>query len=246
MAIASSVVLALLLGLVVVSLAPASARDRLRSLSGASFRLDTWRDSLRLAATSPLVGHGLGAFHDAYPRFKRGHESVRVEHAENDYLETLAETGLAGLVTALVALVLLFRAGAGRALGDRSAVVLGAGRGGLAALAALAVHSAFDFDLRIPSNAALAALVRRHGGRLRRTHVRVRSDAVQQRRSPWVPVSCWPACWRCRNARGGPRARKCAVRSRHRRGRCERCASDAPRRRSSRCCASGRPTPSPG
>ncbi len=150
--------LALLLGLVVVSLAPAPARERLRSLSGASFRLDTWRDSLRLAAASPLVGHGLGAFHDAYPRFKQGHESVRVEHAENDYLETLAETGIAGLLPALAALVLLFRAVAGRAPGDRSAVVLGAGRGGLAALAALAVHSAFDFDLRIPSNAALAAL----------------------------------------------------------------------------------------
>jgi O-antigen ligase len=155
-AIAASVALVLLLGLVVVALAPAPARERLHSLAGAEFRLDTWRDALRLAASSPLVGHGLGAFHDAYPRFKRGHEAVRVEHAENDYLETLAETGVVGLALALGTLLLLVRAVA-RAPRDGSAVVLGAGRGALAALAALAVHSAFDFDLRIPSNAALAA-----------------------------------------------------------------------------------------
>jgi len=157
-AIAASVSLVLLLGLAVVSLAPASARERLLSASGASFRLDTWRDALRLAATSPLLGHGLGAFHDAYPRFKQGYASVRVEHAENDYMETLAETGVVGLFAALVALVVLFRAVAGRARGERSPLVLGAGRGAMAALAALAVHSAFDFDLRIPSNAALGAL----------------------------------------------------------------------------------------
>lgn len=166
----SAAALALLLGIAVVSLAPASSRERLRSLGGASFRLDTWRDSLRLAATSPLLGHGLGAFHDAYPRFKRGHESVRVEHAENDYLETLAETGIVGLGLALAALFLLFRAVVGQAAGERSAVVLGASRGGLAALTALAVHSGFDFDLRIPSNAALAAFavaIAAAGARLR-------------------------------------------------------------------------------
>ena len=82
---------------ILVALVPPEAHERLRTLSGASFRLDTWRDSLRLAASSPVLGHGLGAFHDAYPRFKRGHGIVRVEHAENDYLETLAETGAPGL-----------------------------------------------------------------------------------------------------------------------------------------------------
>ncbi|HYN01800.1 MAG TPA: O-antigen ligase family protein, partial [Vicinamibacteria bacterium] len=85
-----SLVLVAVLGSILVALVPPEAHERLRTLSGASFRLDTWRDSLRLAASSPVVGQGLGAFHDAYPRFKRGHGIVRVEHAENDYLETLA------------------------------------------------------------------------------------------------------------------------------------------------------------
>jgi O-antigen ligase len=153
-----SLVLAGVLGSILVSLVPPEAHDRLRSLSGASFRLDTWRDALRLATSSPLLGHGLGAFHDAYPRFKRGHEIVRVEHAENDYIETLAETGAPGLVLALLgATFLLAAAGKGiAAFPDRA--VRGIGTGALAALAALAVHSAVDFNLRIPSNAALAAL----------------------------------------------------------------------------------------
>ena len=153
-----SLVLAAVLGSILVALVPPEAHERLRTLSGASFRLDTWRDSLRLAASSPVVGQGLGAFHDAYPRFKRGHGIVRVEHAENDYLETLAETGAAGLALAVAGLALLLgAAGRGIATGpDR--LVRGVGTGAAAALVAVAVHSAVDFNLRIPSNAALAAL----------------------------------------------------------------------------------------
>ena len=110
-----SLVLAGVLGSILVALVPPEAHERLRTLSGASFRLDTWRDSLRLAASSPVLGHGLGAFHDAYPRFKRGHGIVRVEHAENDYLETLAETGAPGLALAVAGLALLLAA-AGRGI----------------------------------------------------------------------------------------------------------------------------------
>ena len=147
------------LGLSLVALVPPEARERLHSVSGSSFRLETWRDSLRLTASSPILGQGLGAFHDAYPRFKSGLGDMRVEHAENDYLETLAETGVPGLAFAVTGLGLLLVAAARgvASAGDRT--VRGLGAGAVAALVALAVHSALDFDLRIPSNAALAALV---------------------------------------------------------------------------------------
>jgi O-antigen ligase len=155
----ASAVLAGVLLAILVALVPPEAHERVRTLSGASFRLDTWRDSLRLAASSPVVGHGLGAFHDAYPRFKRGHGIVRVEHSENDYVETAAEMGGLGLGLALAGFALvLAAAGRGIAAG-RDRAVRGIATGALAALAALAAHSAVDFNLRIPSNAALAALV---------------------------------------------------------------------------------------
>lgn len=145
------------LGVLLLALVPPEAQERMRSLGGASFRLDTWRDSVGMACTSPLVGQGLGAFHDAYPRFKHGHGLIRVEHAENDYLETLAEGGLVGLGLALAgaALLLLGRRGAARV----EPAVRGIGIGALGGLVALGVHSTVDFNLRIPSNAALAALL---------------------------------------------------------------------------------------
>ncbi len=159
-----SLVPPLVLGAIVASLLavalPREAHQRMQDLgSGSAFRLDTWGGAVRMAAGSPLVGQGLGAFHDAFPRYKRGHELIRVEHAENDFLETLGECGLVGLGFALAALVsLVARAWRGLHRGGHP-LVLGLGAGALAALMALAVHSAFDFNLRIPSNAALAALV---------------------------------------------------------------------------------------
>ncbi len=147
--------LAAVLAAVVIALAPPAAPARLSTLSGAAFRLETWRDALRLAGSSPLFGHGLGAFHDAFPRVKLDNGAQRVEHAESEYLETLAETGLVGLALALCGFGLLLR-GSGRAA--IPALPRGIARGGVAALVALALHSAVDFDLRLPSNAALAAL----------------------------------------------------------------------------------------
>ena len=158
-ALLPTLALAATLGLVLVALVPPQTHARMRTLGGASFRLDTWRDGLRLALSSPAVGTGLGAFHDAYPRFKRGHGLIRVEHAENDYVETLAETGGFGLAFVLLGGGLLLAAAA---RDDRSAsdgVVRGIGAGATAGLVALAVHSAVDFNLRIPSNAALAAVL---------------------------------------------------------------------------------------
>jgi len=148
----------ILLGVTLVGLVPREAQERITSLHGAPFRLETWKGALRLAGTSPLVGHGLGAFHDAYPRFKRDYGIVRVEHAENDYLETLAEAGALGLGLVLAGFARLLSAG-GRGIAEgHGAALRGIGQGALAALAALAVHSGVDFNLRIPSNAALAAL----------------------------------------------------------------------------------------
>src|SRR5262249_44332638 len=135
---------------------PSAARERLTTTAGASFRLDTWRGTLRMAAASPWAGHGLGSFADAYPRFKEGHGELRVEHAENDYLETLAEAGIPRLALALSALLVPARIAL---IARPSSPLRGLAAGSLGGLAALLVHSAFDFDLRIPSNAVMAALL---------------------------------------------------------------------------------------
>ena len=151
---------ALLLAALVYVL-PAEARDRVLTLAGVtsdqsgSYRLAVWRDTGHLARSSPWVGSGFGGFEDALTRFKTAAGQLAVEHAENDYLELLAEGGIValGLVAALAALALTRGLRGAASHGDRLA--RGLATGAAAGLVAIAVHSAFDFNLRIPSNALL-------------------------------------------------------------------------------------------
>jgi O-antigen ligase len=155
------VVSALLVSLATIVILPPEARERLGSVtagdrdSSTAFRAQVWRDSLRLSARSPLVGHGLGTFVDAFPPQKSGGGNLRIVHAENDYLELLAEAGVTGLLLALggaLAFGIHVLAGPEAGVGRlRRSVALGAASG----LAALAVHSLVDFNLRIPSNGLL-------------------------------------------------------------------------------------------
>ncbi len=144
---------------------PSEGRERVLSLVGVAsdssgrFRLGAWRDTLSLVARSPLLGQGLGAFADALPPFKRGAGEMRIEHAENDYLELLAEGGALGLLLAMGAVwVATGQALRGLAL-ERDRLRRALGMGAAAAAAALLVHSAFDFNLRITSNAVLFAVL---------------------------------------------------------------------------------------
>jgi O-antigen ligase len=153
---------ALAVALVAIAIVlPPEARARVVTLGDASsaYRLGLWRDSLRLVASSPLLGSGLGAYADAIPRFKTGAGDVRVEHAENDWLELVAEGGLVAAALALVAVGALFTAAWRRLRDEPHRLVRGLRTGALAGLVALAVHSLFDFNLRLPSNALLAALL---------------------------------------------------------------------------------------
>jgi O-antigen ligase len=157
--------LGLTLAVLLVAVLPQEAQDRIKGLVGAaqdqsgSFRLDTWSDVVGMAKASPWLGHGMGSFHDAFTRYKRGHGEIRVEHAENDYLETLAEGGIVGLCLALLAAALLSVRSLGEMRGSPEPLLAGLGLGAVGGLGAVAVHSALDFSLRIPSNAVLAALL---------------------------------------------------------------------------------------
>ncbi len=142
---------------------PETARARMLTLTGitdeqsGAYRLNVWRDTCHLVAASPVVGFGLGVYEDALPRFKTGAGHLRVEHAENDYLESLAEGGAIGglLLGALIALVVAVGL---RATKDEPHRVPRALRSAaVAGFACLLVHEAFDFNLRIPSNALCSA-----------------------------------------------------------------------------------------
>jgi O-antigen ligase len=144
---------------------PRAAHERLGSLAAGpqegavSFRVRTWSDAGRMAAASPWLGHGLGAFATAFPRYKRGDGELRVEHAENDYLEMLAEAGVLGLGLSLFVVAASARRILAGLLRQEDRLMRGLGLGALSGMIALLVHSAFDFNLRIPANATLFSLL---------------------------------------------------------------------------------------
>lgn len=96
----------------------------------------------------------MGSFVTAYPAHQRDAQDLLVEHAHNDYLEALTETGVLGGVLVLAAVIGFIRHTftnlAVRLKREASWIQLGAA----VACCGLLVHSFADFNLHIPANAA--------------------------------------------------------------------------------------------
>jgi len=113
------------------------------------------RDGFHMFLKRPALGWGLGAFPVAYPQFRSFYTNFFVNEAHNDYLQLLVEMGLLGFATMVWFVITLFNRAVkkiGNWTGDISgAVTLSC----LLGLSGILVHSAVDFNLQIPANAAL-------------------------------------------------------------------------------------------
>ena len=134
-----------------------------RGFSGSSGSQETffqnrgfiWRDTLDMIRSHPFAGVGFGAYATAYPTYSNHDDAqLPVGMVHNDYLQVVAEGGLIGGLLALCFLLLL-----GRTMAHSvnhpdpllSALALGSSGG----IFAMLVHSLFDFNLQLPSNALL-------------------------------------------------------------------------------------------
>ncbi len=116
-------------------------------------RGEIWRATLRMIADHPVFGVGLGAFATMYPRYDEGNGLRYTAEAHNEYLQLLAETGIAGGIIGAVFLISLLRTVRrlfSRTVGSRDAHW---GVGASAGIVAVLLHSVVDFGLRIPANA---------------------------------------------------------------------------------------------
>ncbi|HXJ94774.1 MAG TPA: O-antigen ligase family protein [Terriglobia bacterium] len=118
-----------------------------------AYRRQTWLDSLRMFRDHKGLGTGLGSFEYAFPRYQSLPGDDVWDHAHNDYVEMLAETGIAGGALVLTAMLLWFRL-AFQNLRERLRhaygwIQLGAAIG----CCGLLFHSLFDFNLHMPANA---------------------------------------------------------------------------------------------
>src|SRR5690348_11223478 len=121
----------------------------------ASMRQGTWRMFL----DHPVAGVGFGAFEAAYPPYETQYDGKIVNHAHNDYLEILAETGLLGGLCCAWFLTVLFIASVRRIQKPSSPFAGVLHLAGLTGCFGILVHSLVDFNLHIPANAFLFLLM---------------------------------------------------------------------------------------
>ena len=127
------------------------------------YRFQNWRDSLRLVRDYPLFGVGLDAFSSLFPKYKTSSLQYSYLYLENDYLQLLCEMGVAGfgiflwLVLSFVRAIVSWnpRYGGEKVSGIQRISLYGCSTG----LIAIMIHSFWDFNMHIPSNALLLSML---------------------------------------------------------------------------------------
>ncbi|HTQ62310.1 MAG TPA: O-antigen ligase family protein [Candidatus Solibacter sp.] len=121
----------------------------------ASMRKDTWHIFL----DHPWMGTGLGTLQTVFPGYETLYDGKIVNHAHNDYLEALAETGMAGGLCCLSFLGILLFESLRRLAQTGSSFASALQLSGLVACLGFLTHSLVDFNLHIPANATLFFLM---------------------------------------------------------------------------------------
>jgi O-antigen ligase len=113
------------------------------------------KDSLKMLLRRPILGWGLGTFSTAYPAYQSFFTDVFTNAAHNDYLQVLIETGGLGFACLVWFIVALYRRGLKRVHNWTECWSGALSTAALVGCTGLLVHSAFDFNLQIPANAAV-------------------------------------------------------------------------------------------
>ncbi len=118
-----------------------------------------WVNTFQIIRDYPLFGAGLGTFTQVFPIYRSFHIRGLVTHAENDFLQLIAEAGiLASGVLGILFIYLIYRGMAGiRSLSQKDPKRY-LGLGGMVGILALMLHSLVERNLQIPANAFLYTL----------------------------------------------------------------------------------------
>jgi O-antigen ligase len=121
----------------------------------ASMRHDSWR----IFRDHPWTGTGLGTLPVVFPAYESLYDGKIVNHAHNDYLEMLADTGLLGALCCASFLGVLFFCSLKQLLVADNSFAAALHLSGLVACGGFLVHSLVDFNLHMPGNALLFFLM---------------------------------------------------------------------------------------
>jgi O-antigen ligase len=118
-----------------------------------SGRMLRWPNTMELVKDFPLLGSGMGTYRYAFYLYDTDISGRWSTHAHNDYLETLSDGGIVGLLLMLGLCAMLGLSVLRMWISRRHPEMKMIGIGLLSAFVAVLIHSFFDFSLRIPSNA---------------------------------------------------------------------------------------------
>jgi len=133
---------------------------RLEELEGpnAHARLTIAADLWRVFLDFPVTGVGMGTHETFYPAYQTLETTKVAIHADSDYPQILAETGVLGMVSLVLLGCIVARAWIGAIRHSRqpiAAALFGLGF----ALVAVLIQSAVDFGQRLPANGCVTAVV---------------------------------------------------------------------------------------
>lgn len=150
--IVRTIFLAVLFSVIMIGVKPIIERFSLEALTKEG-RPVIFKNTIDLIKSFPLFGTGTGTYVFAYMMYEKVYVRAITDHAHNDYLELLAESGLIGggslILCAFGALGYVFAGWMRRSDYFVKGIVIGC----LTGIAAILIHSITDFNLRIPANA---------------------------------------------------------------------------------------------
>lgn len=124
-----------------------------------SGRLEIWRGALKIIKDNLFSGTGLGMFTYYFPEYRPVGLNMFVNYAHNDYLQVSAEMGISGLLCMAYIIFLILKKGFLTYFVARSNFKKFITLGAVIGILSIAIHSMADFNLNIPANAALFAVL---------------------------------------------------------------------------------------
>jgi O-antigen ligase len=122
-------------------------------------RVALWKGGVRIIRNNPVFGTGLGTFEYAFHPYQDTALQLKVEHLHNDYLEFACDLGLPGVVLLFGPIFYLLGKMIAVIASDRSRYRRSVLLGCIGSVVGLLTHSVADFNLQVPANALIFAIV---------------------------------------------------------------------------------------
>lgn len=122
-------------------------------------RLSIWPGTLELIAEHPLMGNGLGTFPVAYTPYQTSFVTKFVNHAHNDYLELASDLGIPAALVLFGSVVWVLGGAMRTFFRAESRFEKNLSLACVGSIVAILLHSLTDFNLYIPANALIFAVI---------------------------------------------------------------------------------------